>query len=158
MLIVVFTGGGWITSGSCFLICNSLLSKISAHTQLKLALASSYIMIPLYLIFCSLLVWRVWEFITLSCDPAGLDVQVPPVCPWWDQVLCWPPVAFSVYGTRQETFHTVICWSVQNIQVPSSIFRKVLCDCPPFRQRLLSNTSYSHLSAFQCNLNIPWCK
>lgn len=99
------------------------------HTHLKLTLAStvdhdltlSHLLQPPHLGSLGV------EFITLPGGHAALDVgrpiHLPPVGPG-------SLLTSSGYRLHGKRHSSLTCWSVLNIQSPTGIFRKVLCNCP----------------------------
>lgn len=146
MLLVVFPSGCWITNGSCFLLCNCLCFPkfLYTHTIKTWPLFfgcrswSPFISPSHSLCVESLEV----EFITLPGGHAALDVEVPSICPRWDQDLCWPPVALGCMALNKR-LHMLLAGKCRTFTLLLTFLWKYFCNCPWTTQHTLPDTRVS---------------
>lgn len=129
MLIVVFPSGGWITNGSCFLFCNCLCFSqfLYTHTHLNLPLVQlwimissrSYLMQPLPLgRFHDSPRWSCCLRFTKSHQSAPGGTRFSADLQWLE----------AVWHSARD-IHMLFTGQCRTLS-PSSIFRKVLFNCP----------------------------
>ena len=81
------------------------------------------------------------KIITLPSGHAALGVESP-ICPWWDQVLCWPPVAIGCMALSDGQSY-IISGHCRIFRLPLTFLGKYFVVYPWIRQLLLINTRVS---------------